>query len=74
MRHDMLLGFAKAFADGGPEVQSRRRYAYSRLHSVLSGSFWVTGDRREALKHALKSVWSRPAGALGLLGRVFRRR
>jgi glycosyltransferase involved in cell wall biosynthesis len=74
MRNDMLLGFAKAFAEGGPELRRRRRYAYSRLHSVLAGSFWITGDRCEAVKHALRSIGYRPANMLGLVGGVFRRR
>jgi glycosyltransferase involved in cell wall biosynthesis len=74
MRHDMLLGFAKAFASADRELRRRRRYAYGRLHTVLAGSFWGTGDRREALKHALKAIWYRPASALQMLGGVINSR
>jgi glycosyltransferase involved in cell wall biosynthesis len=70
MRHDMLLGFQKAFAAAGPDAVAQRRYCYGRLHLVLAGSFLTIGQRRECLKHALISVWYRPSNLAELLRRV----
>lgn len=74
MRHDMLLGFDKAFATRGPELQRRRRYAYGRLHLVLAGSFWVTRERPAALRHAAQALWYHPWGLKRMLSGVFFRR
>jgi glycosyltransferase involved in cell wall biosynthesis len=65
MRHDMLLAYEKAFAAGGTELQKHRRYCYGRLHRVLAGSFFTVGKRKEALKHAAKSVWAYPPNLFG---------
>lgn len=74
MRHDMLRGFAKAFAGAGGELAPRRRYCYGRLHSVLSGSFFATGYGFESVKHGLKAGWYYPPSLARLAGRMFDRR
>lgn len=74
MRHDMLLGYEKAFTGADRELRRRRRYAYHRLHYVLAGSFVATGEQKQAWKHGLKAIWYRPSSALMMLGRSFRSR
>lgn len=72
MRHDMLLGFAKAFANTDEELKRQRRFCYGRLHLVLAGSFLTVGQRGECWKHIVKALWYHPANLLDLFRR-FRR-
>ncbi|MEO6392805.1 MAG: glycosyltransferase [Pyrinomonadaceae bacterium] len=72
MRHDMLLGFAKAFEKADDELKRRRRFCYGRLHLVLAGSFLTVGQRGECWKHIMKALWYHPANLLDLFRR-FRR-
>lgn len=61
MRKDMLLAYEKAFAEKeNVPLQSVRRYAYSRLHKVLAGSFYSVGQYKEILPHFLKSIFLSP--------------
>lgn len=72
MRHDMLLGFKKAFETADDELKRQRRYCYGRLHLVLAGSFLSIGQRGECWKHIMKALWYHPANLLDLFRR-FRR-
>lgn len=74
MRHDMLLGYRKAFAGADAELRRRRRYAYHRLHSVLAGSFVAVGQKKQGWKHGLIAVGYRPASVFAMIGRAWRGR
>jgi len=64
MASDMLKAYANAFSELDPEVQRLRRLAYGRLHSMLAGSFFRSGEYRQFVRHALVSVALQP-GRLG---------
>lgn len=63
LEHDMLLAFAKAFADNAlpPDLRARHRLARFRLHRMLAGSFAERGDRRGALRHLAAMARTAPA-------------
>jgi glycosyltransferase involved in cell wall biosynthesis len=68
MEHDMLHAYEKAFQDSDPELQRLRSRAYGNLHMVLAGSYFAVGQRREFVRHALKSMLITPDNALRLAG------
>jgi glycosyltransferase involved in cell wall biosynthesis len=67
MEHDMLLGYAKAFAAGDPALARLRRPAYASLHSMLAGSYWHSGDRSRAVMHTARSLAYGPSRAAYVL-------
>jgi len=67
MEHDMLLGYAKAFAARDPALARLRRPAYASLHSMLAGSYWHSGERGRALVHAARSLAYGPSRAAYVL-------
>lgn len=61
MQDDMLLAYYKAFNNkDNIALQKIRRYAYSRLHSVLAGSFYTVGQYKEIFPHLLQSIALHP--------------
>ena len=68
--HDMLLGFARMFADPtAAEIRHVRRRAYAKLFLMLSGSFLEAGNLRKAVAYACRSValWPPSLGYIGAL-------
>jgi glycosyltransferase involved in cell wall biosynthesis len=72
MRRDMLAAYHKAFAQADPELMKMRRYCYGRLHTVLAGSFYQTGDYANFLAEAVKGIWLAPENISRFLGYPFR--
>ncbi len=73
----MLLAYAKAFNNAGPQLCRLRRRAYGNLHMVLAGSFFTVGQTRDCIRHIVKSLWLTPGNYKRLLGfplRWWRRR
>ena len=60
MEHDMLLAYAKAFQEAGPERRRLRRQSYGNLHMVLGGSFFQAGQFAAAARHVAISLWLTP--------------
>lgn len=54
MENGMLLAFEKAFAD--PAVRSLRRVAYGRLHRVLAGCYFRSGQFGAFARNAVASL------------------
>jgi glycosyltransferase involved in cell wall biosynthesis len=73
MERDMLLGYAKAFADPAlPRGISRRR-CYGSLHAVLAGSFFAARRYGKFLRHAAAALLLNPGMAGRFLGYPLRR-
>jgi len=68
MEHDMLLAYAKAFQDPGPEIRRLRRRAYGNLHMVLAGCFFRAGKPRGCARHLAKGLWLTPDNCSRVLG------
>ena len=62
MERGMSLFYEKAFAEGDEHVLSLRRRAMGNFHRVMAGSYFHAGDYRSFAKHAIKSIYRRPAG------------
>ena len=73
MEHDMLLAYQKAFADPAAPNQKLRRRAYGNLHSVLAGSYFVAGQKRDFARHAARSLWLTPDNVSRFLSYPLRR-
>lgn len=73
MEHDMLLAYEKAFADPTAPVQKLRRRAYGNLHTVLAGSFFGAGQKREFARHAARSLLLTPDNVSRFLSYPLRR-
>ncbi|HSY52282.1 MAG TPA: glycosyltransferase [Thermoanaerobaculia bacterium] len=56
MENGMLMALGKAFLSPDPAVQSLRRHAYGRIHRVLAGCYFQTGEPRLFLRHMIKSL------------------
>jgi glycosyltransferase involved in cell wall biosynthesis len=56
MQSGMLLGLEKAFASGDASVQRLRNHTYGRLHRILAGCYFETGQPRACLTHVIKSL------------------
>jgi glycosyltransferase involved in cell wall biosynthesis len=56
MENGMLMALEKAFLSPDPAVQSLRKHAYGRIHRVLAGCYFQTGEQRLFLRHMLKSL------------------
>jgi glycosyltransferase involved in cell wall biosynthesis len=63
MERDMLRGFAKAFEAPPPEILALRRSAYAGLYTMLAGSYYRAGARRDALRTALLALRTDPSRA-----------
>ena len=76
MDADMRRAFAKAFAHPSldPEVKSRRREAYARLHRMLAGSYRDAGESRRAWRAGLRALRYRPSLIADLVTSVRHRR
>jgi glycosyltransferase involved in cell wall biosynthesis len=61
MERGMSLFYEKAFAEGDEHVLSLRRRAMGNFHRVMAGSYFHAGDYRSFAKHAIKSIYRRPA-------------
>lgn len=73
MERDMLHAYEKAFLDSDPELNAIRGKAYGSLHMVLAGSYFAAGEKREFLRHALRSVQLAPENIARLLAYPARR-
>jgi glycosyltransferase involved in cell wall biosynthesis len=60
MEQDMLLAYRKAFEDAPPALRARRRRYYGSLHTVLAGSYYVTGHYGRFARHALLGIFLAP--------------
>lgn len=60
MEHGASVFYQKAFAEGGDVLKLKSR-SYGNLHRVLAGSYFQSGDYASFAKHAVKSIWNRPA-------------
>jgi hypothetical protein len=71
MEHDMVLAFAKAFANPllPGEIRRKRGIAYGRLYRMLAGSYRNAGERSNAARMLFKGFQRHPA----LLGELLRR-
>ena len=58
----------KIFRNPDQRLGHLRRGAYGNLHMILAGSFFSARCRFSFVKHALKSVWLKPANCSYLLG------
>ncbi|MEP6912451.1 MAG: glycosyltransferase [bacterium] len=72
MEHDMLIGYAKAFANANPELRLLRKRCYGNLHTALAGSFFRAGKRAQFMRHGLKSIWYTPSNFTRIFGFPFR--
>jgi len=68
MEHDMLLAYAKAFAEAGDGLRRLQRRAYGNLHMVLAGSFFHARRPRDGARHLLRSLWLTPGNIARVLG------
>jgi glycosyltransferase involved in cell wall biosynthesis len=59
MERGMSIFYDKAFASDEPLPHFRRR-AMGNFHSVLAGSYFVTGDYPRTIVNAAKSMWNSP--------------
>ncbi len=57
MEHDMMIGFEKAFANGGT---ADRRKCYGNLHKILAGSYFRSGKYVDFARHSFKSIVNKP--------------
>jgi glycosyltransferase involved in cell wall biosynthesis len=73
MEHDMLLAYRKAFDDAPPALRTRRRHYYGNLHTVLAGSYYVTGHYGRFARHAGLGVLLAPENAARHLAYPIRR-
>jgi len=56
MEHGMLMALEKAFLSADPAVQSLKSHAYGRLHRILAGCYFRTGEPRRFVWHLMKSL------------------
>ena len=72
---DMLYAFDQVFRDPylPAFIRQRRRTAYSNLHRMLAGSFFVEREWSEFAKHAFLAVRQRPSAARYLVTYPWRR-
>jgi glycosyltransferase involved in cell wall biosynthesis len=56
MHQGMLLAFEKAFATPDPAVQALRKRAYGRLHRILAGCYFQSGEFRLFARNAIASL------------------
>ena len=69
MEHDVSLTFADAFSKGGELAEIRSR-CFGNFHRMLAGSYFRSGNYADFAKHALTSVWHRPANVMYFVGRT----
>lgn len=67
MEHDVTLTFDDAFAHNG-DLEEIRSRCYGSFHKMLAGSYFRARDYGSFSKHALLSVWHRPANLIYYLG------
>ncbi len=72
MERGMKLFYEKAFADGGDVLKLKNR-ALGNYHRVIAGSYFQSGNYGAFAKHAVRSMWHRPAGIAYFLEFPFRR-
>ena len=63
MERAMMLALEKAFASRDPDIQSRRRRTYGRMHRILAGCYFHRGAGRPFLRHMLASLRDDPRNA-----------
>jgi len=63
MENGMLMALEKALRSPDPAVQSLRRHTYGRIHRILAGCYFQTGETRKFVRHMLKSVRYDPRNA-----------
>jgi glycosyltransferase involved in cell wall biosynthesis len=73
MARDMLRAYSKAFSEDDRSLRGLRRLAYGRLHSILAGSFFQSGDYGQFARHAVKSIVLTPRSARHFAGYPLRR-
>ena len=74
MEHDMLLAFGKAFGDAEHAPQVSRRKCYGKLHTVLAGAYFGTGNYARFIKHTVKGLLLAPENVSRYLSYPQRRR
>jgi hypothetical protein len=57
---DMVAAYDKVFLQQDPELRQLRRWAYGRLHAMLTASFVRAGEYRRFAGHSVASVAARP--------------
>lgn len=67
MERGMSRFYEKAFSTDDANVLKLKRRAYGNFHRVLSGSYFQARNYEEFVRHAVKSVWNRPANLLYFL-------
>lgn len=60
MRHDMLIGFEKAFAAEPERLRAIKGECYGNLHYALAGSYFHSKKYANFVRHLLKSVFYNP--------------
>jgi glycosyltransferase involved in cell wall biosynthesis len=64
MEADMLLLLEGVFERTRHlDISGLRHRAYGNLYRMLSGSYWHSGDRRQALRCGVLSMWWQPSNA-----------
>jgi len=63
MENGMLMALEKAFRSPDPAVQSLRKHTYGRIHRILAGCYFQTGETRKFVRHMLRSVQYDPRNA-----------
>jgi len=56
MESGMLMALEKAFLSADPAVQSLKSHTYGRLHRILAGCYFQTGQPRRFVWHLMKSL------------------
>lgn len=69
MEHDMLIGFAKAFADTQAPVQKIRAECYGNFYMMLAGSYFHAKNYPATLRSAFASLWYNPRNLKNYLSR-----
>ncbi len=61
MERGMSHFYRKVFESSDRDVLKLRHRAYGNLYRVLSGSYFQSGNYTDFFRHAMKSIWNRPA-------------
>jgi glycosyltransferase involved in cell wall biosynthesis len=73
MEQDMLLAYRKAFEEAPPTLRRQRRRCYGNLHTVLAGSYFVSGHYGRFARHAVAGMFLAPGNLARHLAYPIRR-
>lgn len=68
MARSLLLAFEKSFDTDDAELLRIRRQCYGKMHSILAGSFFRSGQYLDSARHMAKSLWLTPGNLTRALG------